>query len=126
MTDDADTIVKKIRKAKTDPDPLPSNFQDLKDRPEAENLINIYAALADSSPDAVAKDYAGQGFGVFKSALSDLAVSVLSPIASEMNRLMDDQAELDVLLREGAEKAAAIATDVVSEVYEIVGLMPKS
>jgi len=126
MTDDPDTIVKKIRKAKTDPDPLPNNLQDLKNRPEAENLINIYAALADVAPDAVVKDYAGQGFGAFKSALGDLAVSVLSPIASEMNRLMDDQAELDALLSEGAEKAGAIAADVVSEVYGVIGFMPKS
>src|SRR3546814_8443532 len=91
--DDADTILKKIRKAKTDPDALPSEMEGLKGRPEAENLIGIYAALSDRRKEDVLKEFAGQQFSAFKPALADLAVHVLSPITEEMRRLMDRSEE---------------------------------
>jgi hypothetical protein len=102
MTDDADTIAKKIRKAKTDPDPLPDSVAGLENRPDARNLVNIYAALAETTPQAVLDQHAGALFGHFKVALSDLAVEKLAPISSEMSRLMDDPAEIDRILHRGA------------------------
>ncbi|MBA4350933.1 MAG: tryptophan--tRNA ligase, partial [Rhodobacter sp.] len=98
LTDDADTISKKIRKAKTDPEPLPDTLDGLKDRPEARNLVNIYAALAGHTAEQVITDYAGAQFGTFKPALADLAVAKLEPITLEMNRLMQDQGEIDRIL----------------------------
>ncbi|NUB45081.1 tryptophan--tRNA ligase [Fertoebacter nigrum] len=123
LTDDADTIGKKIRKAKTDAEPLPDHLDGLKDRPDARNLVNIYAALADMSADAVIAEYAGAQFGTFKPALADLAVAKLEPITSEMNRLMQDPAEIDRILGEGADRADAIARPVMDEVYDIVGMI---
>jgi tryptophanyl-tRNA synthetase len=123
LTDDADTIAKKIRKAKTDPEPLPDSLDGLKDRPEARNLVNIYAALAGHTPEQVIRDYAGAQFGTFKPALADLAVAKLEPITLEMNRLMQDQAEIDRILGEGADRADAIARPVVDQVYDIVGMI---
>ena len=123
LTDDADTIAKKIRKAKTDPEPLPDNLADLKDRPEAKNLVNIYAALAGHTAEQVIKDYAGAQFGTFKPALADLAVAKLEPITLEMNRLMQDQAEIDRILGEGADRADALARPIVDQVYDIVGMI---
>ncbi|MBC2836364.1 tryptophan--tRNA ligase [Paragemmobacter straminiformis] len=123
LTDDADTIAKKIRKAKTDPEPLPDNLADLKDRPEAKNLVNIYAALAGHTAEQVIKDYAGAQFGTFKPALADLAVAKLEPITLEMNRLMQDTAEIDRILGEGAERADTIARPIVDQVYDIVGMI---
>ena len=121
LTDDADIIAAKVRKARTDPAPLPETLAELNDRPEAKNLIAIYAALADISREDVIAQYAGQGFGAFKPALADLAVSSLAPVTAEMRRLMDDPAEINRVLKDGAERAAAIADPVVDEVKRIVG-----
>jgi tryptophanyl-tRNA synthetase len=123
LTDDADTIAQKFRKARTDAEPLPDNVEGLKDRPEARNLVNIYAALAEITPDAVVTEFAGQGFGAFKPALADLAVSKLSPIANEMTRLMADPAEIDRILGDGADRANAIAQPILERTYDIVGLI---
>ncbi|WP_114965833.1 tryptophan--tRNA ligase [Alkalilacustris brevis] len=123
LTDDADAIAQKIRKARTDPDPLPEALDGLSERPEARNLVNIYAALADISPAAVLQDFAGQGFGAFKPALADLAVEKLRPINSEMARLMDDPAEIDRTLGGGAERAEAIARPIVERCFEITGMI---
>jgi tryptophanyl-tRNA synthetase len=123
MTDDADAIAQKIRKAKTDPDPLPDNAEALADRPEARNLVNIYAALADCTVQDVLDDCAGLQFGAFKPKLSDLAVSKLSPISTEMARLMQDQGEIDKILHRGAERARAIAAPILDETYRIVGMV---
>ncbi len=123
MTDSADAIAKKIRKARTDPEPLPSDLAGLDGRPEARNLVNIFAALADSAPEAVIKDYAGQQFSAFKPALADLAVSRLSPISAEMARLMEDPAEIDRILDRGAERARAIAAPILKRTYEIAGMV---
>jgi len=123
MTDDADTIAKKIRKAKTDPDALPSEAKGLEDRPEARNLINIYAALSDMTVDEVLADYGGAQFGTFKPALAELAVSKLAPISIEMARLMDDIPEIDRILARGAEQARAITAPILKQTYEIVGMV---
>jgi tryptophanyl-tRNA synthetase len=123
LTDDADQIASKIRKAKTDPEPLPETVDGLKDRPDARNLVNIYAALAGHSVDQVIADFAGAQFGTFKPALADLAVAKLSPITSEMNRLMKDPAEIDRILGQGADRAEAIARPIVDKVYDIVGMI---
>ncbi len=123
LTDDADTIAQKFRKARTDAEPLPETLAGLKDRPEARNLVNIYAALADMSPEAVLADYAGKGFGAFKPALADLAVAKLSPITAEMSRLMADPAEIDRTLGEGADRADAIAQPILARAMEITGMI---
>ncbi|NVO56515.1 tryptophan--tRNA ligase [Rhodobacteraceae bacterium B1Z28] len=123
MTDDADTISKKIRKAKTDPEALPSETDGLEDRPEARNLVNIYAALSDQSAEQVLAEVGGKQFGEFKPMLADLAVSKLSPISTEMARLMGEEAEIDRILARGAEKARAIATPILQQTYEIVGMV---
>ena len=123
MRDDADTIAKKFKKAKTDPEALPETLAGLKDRPEARNLVDIYAALSDATPDAVIAEYAGAGWGRFKPALADLAVEKLAPISEEMTRLMDDPAEIDRILAEGADRARAIAEPILARTCEIVGLL---
>ncbi|MGB8814996.1 MAG: tryptophan--tRNA ligase [Paracoccaceae bacterium] len=123
LTDDADTISKKIRKAKTDAEPLPDSLEALRDRPEARNLVNIYAALAGHSPEQVMQDYAGAQFGTFKPALADLAVAKLEPITREMTRLMQDPAEIDRILGIGATRADAIARPIVDQVYDIIGMI---
>ncbi len=123
MTDDADKIAKKFKKAKTDPEPLPDNMKDLESRPEARNLVNIYAALSDQSNEAVITEYAGAGWGKFKPALADLAVAKLSPISSEMSRLMADPAEIDRIMSKGAEKANEIAQPILKQAYEIMGFV---
>ena len=123
LTDTPDQIASKIRKAKTDPEPLPDTLDGLKDRPDAKNLVNIYAGLASISPEAVIAQYAGAQFGTFKPALADLAVAKLSPITSEMNRLMQDPAEIDRILGKGADRADAIARPIVDQVYDIVGMI---
>lgn len=122
MTDDADTIAKKIRKAKTDPDALPSEVEGLKDRPEARNLVNIYAGLNEQTVEQVLKDVGGQQFGTFKPALAELAVAKLSPISTEMARLMNDVTEIDRLLAIGAEQAREITAPILKKTYEIVGM----
>ena len=123
LTDDADQIAAKIRKAKTDPEPLPDSIEGLKDRPEARNLVNIYAALAGHTVEQVIGDFAGAQFGTFKPALADLAVAKLSPITMEMNRLMKDPAEIDRILGAGADRAEAIARPIVDQVYDILGMV---
>jgi tryptophanyl-tRNA synthetase len=123
LTDDADTIAKKIRKAKTDPEPLPSEIAGLKDRPEAENLVGIYAALADTTKEKVVAEFAGRQFSVFKPALADLAVEKLAPLASEMRRLMADPGHIDSVLRDGGERAGALAEATMKTVRRIVGLL---
>ncbi|MDZ7905721.1 MAG: tryptophan--tRNA ligase [Cypionkella sp.] len=123
LTDDADTISKKIRKAKTDSEPLPDSLDGLSSRPEARNLVNIYAALADMTAVEVMAQFAGAQFGTFKPALADLAVEKLSPITREMTRLMQDPAEIDRILGQGAERADAIARPIVDGVYDIVGMI---
>jgi len=123
LTDDADQIATKIRKAKTDPEPLPETVEGLKDRPDARNLVNIYAALAGHTVEQVIADFAGAQFGTFKPALADLAVAKLAPITTEMNRLMKDPAEIDRILGQGADRAEAIARPIVDQVYDIVGMI---
>jgi len=123
LTDDADTIAKKIRKAKTDPDPLPDALDGLESRPEARNLVNIYAALADVAPQAVLDEHAGALFGHFKVALADLAVDRLAPISTEMTRLMADPAEIDRILGRGAERAREITVPILERTYDIVGML---
>ena len=123
LTDDADLIAQKIRKARTDPHPMPANAEELKDRPEAENLINIYAALADHTPETVIDEFAGAQFSVFKNALADLAVAKLTPIADEMRRLLADPGEIDNILKSGADRALAIAVPVMAEVRRLVGFV---
>ncbi|QDY69673.1 tryptophan--tRNA ligase [Qingshengfaniella alkalisoli] len=123
LTDDADTIAKKIRKAKTDPEPLPETLDGLQDRPEAKNLVNIYAALADSDPATIIAEFGGQPFSDFKPKLAELAVNSLSPITNEMNRLMEDPAEIDRILADGARRAQEIAAPIVDEAYKIIGMV---
>jgi tryptophanyl-tRNA synthetase len=123
MTDDADTIAKKIRKAKTDPDALPSETAGLEDRPEARNLVNIYAALSEQSVDQVLAEVGGQQFGTFKPLLAELAVEKMSPISAEMSRLMDDPSEIDRLLAHGAEQARGITEPILKRTYEIIGMV---
>jgi tryptophanyl-tRNA synthetase len=123
LTDDADSIAKKIRKAKTDPDALPSEPGGLKARPEAANLVGIYAALSDSAPDKVLKDFGGRQFSDFKRALIELAVDKLAPLAVEMKRLLADPHHVDKVLADGSSRAAAIAGPIVSEVKKIVGFV---
>tara|TARA_R110001592_G_scaffold79054_4_gene236782 strand:- start:9747 stop:10748 length:1002 start_codon:yes stop_codon:yes gene_type:complete len=121
LTDTPDMIAKKIKKAKTDADPLPDNLADLEGRAEALNLVTLYAALADISKEDVVKQFAGQQFGAFKPALIDVAVDHLSPITARMNDLMDNPSQIDGFLQDGAEQARVIAADVLQEVQKIMG-----
>jgi tryptophanyl-tRNA synthetase len=123
MTDDADTIALKIKRAKTDPEPLPSEMAGLEGRPEARNLIGIYAALTDSDHEAVLHEHGGRGFGAFKEALAALVVAKLQPIAGEMRRLLADPGAVDAVLRQGADRAAAIADPIVAEAERMVGFL---
>ncbi|MEX1146914.1 MAG: tryptophan--tRNA ligase [Sphingomonadales bacterium] len=123
MTDDADAIATKIRKARTDAEPLPETAAGLATRPEAANLVGIYAALTDQSRDAVCSAFAGQGFADFKGALVDVCVEKLAPVGEEMRRLTRDSAYVDSVLREGAERARALAAPILREVYDIVGFL---
>ena len=123
LTDDADTIASKIRRAKTDPLPLPSSKDELKDRPEAENLLNIYAALSDQTVDASIAQFAGQQFSGFKNALADLTVAKLEPVNQKMRRLLDDPAEIDNILKNGAARARAIAAPIMEDVKKKVGFL---
>ncbi|GGE03653.1 tryptophanyl-tRNA synthetase [Gemmobacter megaterium] len=123
LTDDADTIAKKLKRAVTDPAPLPETVEGLEGRAEARNLVNIYAGLSGRAQADVLGEFGGKGFGVFKPALAELAVSVLSPISGEMSRLMQDPAEIDRLLGRGADRADAIAQPILEQVYDIVGMV---
>ncbi|MEY8829186.1 tryptophan--tRNA ligase [Sedimentitalea sp. XS_ASV28] len=123
LTDDADTIARKIRKAKTDAEPLPDSIDGLDDRPEARNLVNIYAALTDRTQQQVIDEFAGKQFGQFKPALADIAVERMSPITTEMARLMDDPAEIDRILTRGATRAREITAPILRKTYDIVGMV---
>jgi len=123
LNDDADTIALKIRRAKTDPLPLPSGVEGLVERPEARNLVGIYAALTDTDHASVLKTHGGQGFGPFKNALTELLVESLVPIASETTRLLSDRGGLIDILKAGAERAAVIADPIVQEAERLVGFV---
>ena len=123
MTDDADAIAQKVRKAKTDPEPLPTDEKGLEARPEADNLVGIYAALQGESKADVLKEFGGAQFSTFKSALADLAVAKLVPIRSEMKRLAADRAYIDSVLADGAERAQALAAETMKSVKDIVGFI---
>ncbi|MEM9796740.1 MAG: tryptophan--tRNA ligase [Pseudomonadota bacterium] len=123
LTDDADAIAKKFRKAKTDPDPLPGAPKGLAGRPDAANLVNIYAALSETSVADVLAGHEGMMFGHFKQELADLAVAKLAPISAEMGRLMQDPGEIDRILSRGAERAREITVPILERTYEIVGMV---
>jgi len=123
LADDADAIAQKVRKAKTDAEPLPSEVAGLTGRPEAENLIGIYAALNDQSRDDVLREFGGAQFSGFKNALVDLAVARLGPIGVEMRRLEQDPAYIDAILRSGSDRARALARPVMDHVKDIVGFI---
>ena len=123
LTDDADTISKKIRKAKTDPDALPSEIAGLEGRPEARNLVGIYAGLADLSNEQVLAEFGGQQFSAFKPALADLAVEKLAPVAAEMRRIMADTVYVDAVLKDGGERAGVLAEETMKSVRDIIGLV---
>jgi tryptophanyl-tRNA synthetase len=122
LTDDSDSIAQKVRKAKTDPEPLPDAMEGLEGRPEAKNLVLIYAALADEAPQAVLARFAGQGFGAFKPALADLLVETFRPIKARLDELRSNPDELDRILARGAERAAALAQPTLDGAYAAVGL----
>jgi tryptophanyl-tRNA synthetase len=123
LTDDADAIAQKIRRAKTDPLPMPETTSDAEKRPDADNLLGIYAALADMEKDAVIFEFAGKQFSEFKNALTEVAVSKLGPIGAEMQRLMKDPGHVDAILRDGAARARAIAAPILADVYRTVGFL---
>jgi tryptophanyl-tRNA synthetase len=121
LTDDADAIANKIKKAKTDPEPLPSSLKELEARPEVMNLITIYAALAGKRRDEIVNEFAGKQFSAFKLALIDLAVAKIAPITVRMSKLMADQGEIDKILKEGNEKAGSLAEKTIKETRQIMG-----
>src|SRR5271169_1047771 len=125
LTDDADTIAQKIRKAKTDPEPLPTEEKGLETRPEADNLVGIYAALSGRTKSDVLGEFGGGQFSNFKNALVELCVTKLSPIASEMKRLMTDPGHVDAILIDGADRARAIADETMKTTRDIVGFVRK-
>ncbi len=123
LTDDADTVALKIRRARTDPEPLPHEPQGLEGRPEARNLVGIMAALLDQDAAAVLREHGGKGFGVFKESLAALVVEKLAPIAAETRRLLADPGTVDAILRDGAARAAAVADPIVAEAERLVGFL---
>lgn len=123
LTDDADAVASKIRKAKTDPEPLPSELDGLKGRPEADNLVGIYAALAVTPKEQVLADFGGGQFSTFKAALVDLAVAKLGPIGGEMKRLVAEPEHIDAILRDGADRARVLAEETLRQVKDIVGFV---
>ena len=123
LTDDADAMMQKVRKARTDPEVLPSEAAGLEGRAEARNLVGIYATMTDTSVDAVLRDFAGQGFGTFKPALGELLVEKLAPINARFMALMDDRPALDAILAKGAEKARALARPTLDAAYDALGLV---
>jgi tryptophanyl-tRNA synthetase len=123
LTDDAETIALKLRKAKTDPEPLPSDIEGLKARPEADNLVGIYAALADMTKEQVLAEHGRAQFSQFKPILAELAVEKLAPIAGEMRRLLADPAHVDAILADGARRAADIARPIMAEAKQIIGFV---
>jgi tryptophanyl-tRNA synthetase len=123
LTDDADTIAQKIRKAKTDPEPLPSEEKGLETRAEADNLVGIYAALSNRTKSDVLREFGGGQFSAFKNSLVELCVTQLSPIASEMKRLVADPSHVDSILADGSARARAIATETMQATKDIVGFI---
>ena len=123
LTDDADTIMQKVKKAKTDPEPLPDDIKGLEARPEAANLVGVYAAMASIGVSEVLNQFAGKGFGAFKPALADLLVEKLAPINTRFADLRQDRAALDAILRTGAEKARTLAAPTLSAAYDALGLV---
>ena len=123
LVDDADLVIQKIKKAKTDPEPLPSESAGLAGRPEALNLVTIYAALTDSTPDAVLAEHGGQGFGAFKPKLAELLVETLRPISTRFTELLADREALDAILARGAAKAREIAAPTLTATYQALGLV---
>jgi tryptophanyl-tRNA synthetase len=122
LTDSDDLIAQKIRKAKTDPEPLPDDPAKLEGRPEAKNLVGIYAEMTGDTPANVLKHFAGQGFGAFKPALADAAIALLAPLRERLMELRRDEAALDAILDAGAERAVALAAPTLAEAYRAVGL----
>jgi tryptophanyl-tRNA synthetase len=122
LADDADTIMGKVKKAKTDPEPLPQDKAELEGRPEALNLVSIYAALADTSVEAVLAEFGGKGFGAFKPALGEVLIETLAPISDRFNALRGDTVALDAILTKGAHRAAALATPTLNAAYAAMGL----
>ena len=123
LTDDADTVARKVQKAKTDPEPLPSETAGLEGRPEADNLVGIYAAVAGKTKAEVLADYGGQQFSTFKKALAEALVARIAPIGEEIRRLTADPAEIDRVLADGSARARAIASPILDEVKDIVGFI---
>ncbi|MEL7198276.1 MAG: tryptophan--tRNA ligase [Pseudomonadota bacterium] len=123
LIDDADTIMKKVKKAKTDPEPLPSEEEGLKDRPEALNLVSIYGALAGQSITEVLSNHGGQGFGAFKPALGEVMIETLAPINARFRDLMQDREVLDAILARGAAQAREASTSTLAKAYEALGLV---
>ena len=123
LTDDADTIMKKVKKAKTDPEPLPSEAEGLEDRAEAANLVGIYAALAGTDTAGVLREFGGEGFGKFKPALGELLVDKLAPINTRFNDLRQDREALDAILKDGAARARTLARPTLDAAYEALGLV---
>jgi len=123
LTDDADAIAQKIRKAKTDPEPLPSEEKGLEPRPEADNLVGIYAALNGTSKSDVLREFGGGQFSTFKSALADLSVAKLGPIGAEMKKLMQDPMYIDQVLADGSQRAQVLAAETMKAVKDIVGFV---
>ena len=122
LTDDADTIASKIKKAKSDAEVLPDNTEALKGRAEAENLVGIYATLMDMSAQQVLDNFGGKGFGTFKPALAEVVVEKMAPVSQRLRDLLADKAQIDSILNAGAERAGAVAEPIVKEVKKIVGL----
>jgi tryptophanyl-tRNA synthetase len=122
LTDSDETIAQKIRKAKTDPEPLPDDPAALEGRPEAKNLVGIYAAITGASVEQVLQQFSGQGFGTFKPAMADALVALLAPLRSRLEQFRTDPAELDRLLAAGAERAAGLAAPTLAAAYKAVGL----
>jgi tryptophanyl-tRNA synthetase len=123
LTDDGDSIAKKIKKARTDPEPLPSELKGLETRPEADNLIGIYAALAETTKEQVLREFGGAQFSKFKDALADLATAKLTPIGTEMHKLLAEPQHIDRILEDGATRAHAIADPILAKTKEIVGFI---
>ena len=126
LSDDADAIAQKFRKARTDPEPLPDSYEDLKDRPEARNLVDILAALQGRTPEDVMGEVAGQGWGQFKPHLAEVAVETMGPITGEMNRLLADPEEIDRILGEGAQRASEIAAPILDKTFDIMGIVRRT
>ena len=121
LTDDKDQIINKIKKAKTDPLPLPSTIEELDERPEAKNLIGIFSSLTDSSLEESVKEFSGQDFSKFKEILSQVLIDKINPISIEIRRLLNDKNYLDQILFEGSEKANVIASKKIEKIHEILG-----